>query len=98
MERMNLMELIDKVLEANDNLYFVEGFYGNHYLITMSPAISEVKLPYELLNLLKISHDERLSIGDAFKKVLGNNGKSEDLKQLSKQISWLNEKGMINLI
>lgn len=92
------MELIDKVIEPNDNLYFIEGFYGNHYLITMSPAISEVKLPYELLNLLKISHDERLSIGDALKKALGDRVNNEHLMLLTKQIGWLNEKGMINLI
>lgn len=91
------MELIDKVVENNSNLYFIEGFYGKHYLIKMSPSISEVKLSYELLSLLKLSHDERLSIGDAYEKILGDKVNREYLKLLLKQISWLHEKGMINL-
>lgn len=91
------MELIDKVVENNSNLYFIEGFYGKHYLIKMSPSISEVKLSYELLSLLKLSHDERLSIGDAYEKILGDKVNREYLKLFLKQISWLHEKGMINL-
>mgnify|MGYP000899934791 CR=1 FL=1 len=91
------MELTNKVVETNSNLYFIEGFYGKHYLITISSSISEVKLSYELLNVLRLSHDERLTIGDAYEKILGSKVDREYLKQLSKQISWLHEKGMINL-
>ncbi|MEN2774631.1 hypothetical protein ABCY62_06195 [Acetivibrio clariflavus] len=91
------MELANKVICKDQKLFFVEGFYGKHYLIKISSSISEVMIPYELLNVLRISHDENLSIGDAFKKVLGVEANSENLNKLSKQVNWLNEKGMICL-
>ncbi len=89
---------MDKMVENNLNLYFVEGFYGKHYLIKMSPFISEVKMSYELLNLLKVSHDEGIPIKNACEKILGDKTNSKCLNQILNQISWLNEKGMINLI
>lgn len=92
------MELIDRIVKTNPNLYFIEGFYGKHYLIKMIPSISEVKISYELLSLLRTSHDNKISIIDAAKDVLGNMIDNEHLKLLLKQINWLDEKGMINLI
>lgn len=92
------MHLINKIVKKNPNLYFVEGFYEKHYLIMMGSSIKEVKISYELLNLLKISHDKGISIGEAYKNFLHDEVETEDSNLLLKQINWLNEKGMIDLI
>lgn len=92
------MELLDKIVETNPNLYFIEGFYDKHFLIIMTEKVKEVKVSLELLSLIRESHDKKIPIASAIEKILGDNTDNDRLSLIEKHISWLSEKGVIRLV
>lgn len=98
------MSILDKKVSSDDKLYFIEGFYEDHFLINIGETTKEVKIPYNLLMVLKNSYGESATIADSIEAIMPKEIVEDkellfnEARVLLKQVLLLQDKGVINLV
>lgn len=92
------MDILEKIVEKKDNLYFVQGFYHDNYLISLGDKVHEIKLPLVLLSVLRTSYDEGISLMGSLRKVYRGDMEEEVIEKIAREVAWINKRGVINLI